>query len=372
MPIRILLIGGSYPPDRCGVGDYSHRLATALARHPDTLVSVLTTGNEAEIARAENVSVSRSIPDWSVHNARRLFHAIRRIRPDIVHVQYPTQGYRNGRLAWLIPLIARCCGARVVQTWHEGFNRRDLIGFLALALTPGRVVVVRKSYQQQFLPPYAFLVRLKRPVYINSAATLPKADLSQRELEAVRERYEVGARRLVVFFGFIHPLKQIEQLFELANPATDYIMVVGNADDDTSYLDRIKALTQSDSWRGCSRVTGFVDPSEAAAILAAADALVLPLKVGGGEWNTSILAGVLQGTFVLTTSRLTDGYDVETNVYYARIDDLDEMKQALGRYMSNKRVSAGRLDTFGWYSIADRHLDLYRSVLPSARDGDLS
>jgi hypothetical protein len=40
--MRILLISGSLPPMRCGVGDYTASLATALGRCDDTAVAVLT------------------------------------------------------------------------------------------------------------------------------------------------------------------------------------------------------------------------------------------------------------------------------------------------------------------------------------------
>lgn len=363
MGIRILLVTGSYIPDQCGVGDYTRQLAIALAAEPSVDVAVLTTGAARVPVVEDRVMVARIMPDWSLRHAGRLRRAIADLRPDVVHVQYPTQGYGTGGLPWLVPALARVTGARVVQTWHEGFNRRDLARFLPMALTPGRTVVVRKEYLRQFLPPFGLLARLRRPAYISSAATLPRAEPAVTA--QVRERYRVGERRLLVFFGFLHPLKQVEQVFAIADPTTDHILIVGNAGDQAAYLARIEALATGEPWAGHAEVAGFVEPADAAAILAAADAVVLPLKVGGGEWNTSILAGILQQTFVLTTSTLATGYDAETNVYYANIDDLADMRYALATYSGRKRLAADGEGVFGWAAVAARHLSLYRSLSPA-------
>ncbi len=337
---------------------------------PGTAVGVLTSGQTHAEAQEDGVVIYRSIPDWSLRSTGALWRAIRSFRPDIVHVQYPTQGYQAGMLPWLVPAISRHCGARVVQTWHESFNRRDLLKFLVQALIPSRIVVVRKAYRVQFRPPFGLLASLKHPVYINSASTLPTIRLSSSQLDSLQDRYQIGDRRLIVYFGFIHPLKRIEWLFDIANPATDYVMIIGASDGQADYLASIEELTLTDRWSGRSRVVGFIDPAEAAGLLQAADALVLPLQAGGGEWNTSILAGIQQGTFVLTTSTTASGYCPKTNVYSAKIDGKVEMKQALEKYAGTKRVVDEGADEFGWASIAGRHLDLYRSMLSSNAETD--
>ncbi len=362
--MRILLVTGSYPPGRCGVGDYSQQLATALAPVlvgvPGAGVAVLTTGTTDGAVDEAGVAVSRAMPDWRLRRIARLIRALRRIRPDIVHVQYPTQGYGSGKLIWFIPLLARCLGARVVQTWHEGFDH-DLLKFLLLAIAPGRVVVVREAFLRQFGRAFGFVAGLRRLSYINGAATLPAADPSPAERAAIRARYGVGDRRLLMFFGFIYPAKQVEQLFAIADPDRDHILIVGDAGGQDDYLATITALTQGDCWSGRAQVIGFADRAEAAAIMATADALILPFRAGGGVWNTSILAGILQRVFVLTTATTAGGYDADTNVHYAAIDDLAGMKRALDTHAGTKRRVEGD-DAFGWRSIAARHHALYASM----------
>jgi glycosyltransferase involved in cell wall biosynthesis len=367
LPVRVLLVTGSYPPDRSGVGDYTRVLAKALAGQPETQVTVLTTGNSLEAIDDAGVAVFRSVPDWSMRHAGFLMRHLRRERPDIVHVQYPTLGFGYGLLAWLVPLIARYAGARVIQTWHEGFNHH-LRRFPLLALAPSRVVVVRKPFLRQFGRLFGFIAGLRRPLYINGGATLPKADLTPEQAAALRRRYGIGAKRPIVFFGFIHPSKHVELLFEIADADTDFILVVGSADGQEEYVAMLTALTQSPRWRNRSLIAGFADREEAAEIIDFADAIVLPLKTGGGEWNSSILAAIQQGTFVLTTSVFEHGYNADKNIYYSKIDDLDEMRHALKTYAGMRRVTSPyQNDIFHWPAIAARHIELYRSVLPRFR-----
>ena len=363
---RLMLVTGSYPADRCGVGDYTCQLASALARLPSTEVSVLTSGSGAVVREEAGVMVRRSIPDWSLASWRPLLRELRAVRPQVVHVQYPTQGYGKGALPWLVPALSRLLGARVVQTWHEGFSRRHLPGFLAMALTPGRTIVVRKAWLRHFLWPLSPVANWRRPSYIKSASTLPKSLLGASEVLALRLRLGADGRRLIVFFGFVHPAKRIELLFEVADPQTDHVLVIGNIGDQTAYAKRLEALASEARWRGHARIGGFVDRHEAADILKAADAIVLPLEAGGGEWNTAILAGVMQGTFVLTTSATVQGYDPQMNIYYAPIDDVAQMREALQAHAGRRRqIDPNQEYPDDWGSIARSHLALYGEMLAS-------
>ena len=372
-----MFVTGSYPPDKCGVGDYTLQLADALAGLQGTQVSVLTSCGYSSLKHDKAVVVRRSLPNWSLRSLLILIGEFRREQPDIVHVQYPTQGYGSAGLPWLVPFLAWLSGGRVVQTWHEGFRRSDFLKFLSMALIPGRTVVVRKVWSRQFRFPFDLIARRRQPIFINSASTLPRSHLDAEGVQKLRLRYAAEGRRLIVFFGFIHPLKRIELLFQIADPFTDHLIVIGNPGENSEYAARLEALAQDTKWRGHANIVGFIERDEAADILKAADALVLPLKAGGGEWNTAILAGIEQGTFVLTTSTSVTGYDPETNTYYAPVDGLSDMQQALKIYSGRKRLGAAQKgDVFDWSAIAARPLQLYQTLeghraalhLPSEKD----
>jgi len=72
---------------------------------------------------------------------------------------------------------------------------------------------------------------------------------------------------------------------------------------------------------------------------------------------------VLQGAFLITTSVMQNGYDAKRNVYYAGVDNVQEMKSALGDYAGRRRAYDHDVDRDEWGQIAAEHHSLYESLL---------
>src|SRR5690606_8148761 len=123
--MRVLLVTGSFPPMRCGVGDYSYNLAETLADDPKIHVGVLTSITGGEMDKTDGIEIFPVTESWSLSEALKIIKIIWHWSPDIVHVQYPTQGYGKGLLPWVLPIISFLMGKKVVQTWHEGYSRRN-------------------------------------------------------------------------------------------------------------------------------------------------------------------------------------------------------------------------------------------------------
>jgi len=144
---RVALITGSFPLEICGVGDYSARLAEHLAPWCD--VHVITSWGEGEKNGAGGPTVHRVMNSWSLRKVPFLVSLIRKIAPDVIHIQYPTRGYGAGTLPYLVPLLGWLMGKPSVQTWHE---RPELRRFLLNALPSDDVVVVEEDLPAH-LPP---------------------------------------------------------------------------------------------------------------------------------------------------------------------------------------------------------------------------
>lgn len=367
--MNILIVTGSFPPLMCGVGDYTMGLALSLSNEPNVKVSVLTSKSVGHVEPTGKLVVRPCVRSWSLSEAFRVFSMIRKEAPDVVHIQYPTQGYA-GRLPNLIPLLSKLAGAAVVQTWHEPMRVRDL---LLRRLVPSEILVVRANFRS-LLPPLARLIlRRKNLHYISGASSLPIASLSATESQALRHRYLRGQRRLVVFFGFIYAHKGVDQLFDIADPNTDHIVIAGNFGQEHEY--RARLLDRAEGrWAGRVTFTGFLSPKDAADLLSISDAVVLPFRKGGGDWNSSIRGATANGAYVITTSADRTDYDAVHNVAYAKVDDIDGMRCALD--LSDVRRGAGVKDeSVGWATVATSHMEIYRGQRPKAgtdKDGHLT
>jgi len=357
-----MVITGSFPPQKCGVGDYTFSLTQELSGISDIKVGILTSAGQDPVSVSDGAEIFPIIKKWSFFEITKLIKFIRHWSPDIVHIQYPTQGYRQRLLSDLLPLICYLMGSKIVQTWHEGYGWLRTPQFLMKALIPSTLIVVRPQYRE-YLPPFMrwFLGRRKLQ-YIPNASSVPKASLSYDERIELRKQSLQGQKRLIVFFGFVYPKKGVTLIFDIADPNSDHIVIAGQIDQAGAYRDEVLRRCTSEPWLGKVTITGFISVESASRLLSVADAVILPFRTGGGEWNTSIHSAALQGTFVLTTSQLKNGYDPLHNIYYSKIDDVLSMKGALNIYAGVKINNRIKIDD-EWKKMAAEHYVIYKSIL---------
>jgi glycosyltransferase involved in cell wall biosynthesis len=367
--VRVLLVSGSLAPLPCGVGDYTLCLAHALAATPGVEVGVLTSRGAA-LDDTEAVHVFPLMRRWGLAELRTLRSVIVEWAPDILHVQYPTQGYGYGLLAPLVPIIASGLGVKVVRTWHEVPSLLGVPNFLLEALAPGPYIVVRPGFLQRLQPFLRPLLANRAGGYVMGASSIPRSVASETQRRALRKRLLGGKRRLIVFFGFLYPFKRVELLFEIANPVSDRIVIAGEAGVDRRYCESLEQLANEEPWRDSVTMTGFLSNEDTADLLAAADAVVLPFRKGGGVWNSSIHAAVIQGSAVITTSREAPGPDERRNIYFASPDRVPEMRAALDRLAGRRRSFDPDIDRDEWLRIAEQHLALYKARSNARHLGD--
>ena len=145
--MRLLMITGTFPPMRCGVGEYTETLVRSLTRQPGVEVGVLTDREASVREPGDPFRVFPVIEEWRAAEFSKVASVVREFRPDLVHIQYPTLAYRNW-LPWLLPLRLQWLGLPVVQTWHERYFAYGWAK-LAMAAARGGIIVVRPGYLSQ-------------------------------------------------------------------------------------------------------------------------------------------------------------------------------------------------------------------------------
>jgi glycosyltransferase involved in cell wall biosynthesis len=367
-PIRVLLVSGSYPPMHCGVGDYTERLAIAFTRHTSLDVRVLTSATSAPQRPANRDPVRRIISTWHVKGMHHIAAAMRRISPDIVHLQFPTQGYKVLNGPALIPCLARTLlRVPVVVTCHEYLDMpkplsKQACYLYAMAACASAIVVVRPDYAARISGPMKRVLGKTPLRFIANTSAIPTVVLSPEERNVVREELGCGTRKLIVYFGFSYPHKGVDLLFRIADPARHHVVLIGDLSPSDSYHAHLLELAGSAQWKGHATVTGFLDVNSVARLLAAADAAVFPFRNGGGIWNSSLHAAANQGTFVLTTSAEKNGYDADANIYFAPLDGVAVMRNALSQYEGTRREAKTAVED-PWLATVRAHEELYLSLL---------
>jgi len=358
--MRILFIAGSYPPQKCGVGDYTKHLAGALSKQVGVRVAVLADEEVAHARHDPQVDVFPVVKGWRVSDVPRIVKVLKEWKPDIVHIQYPTQGFYGRKiLPYDLPLIVKGCGKKVVQTWHESFPPHRTSLFMN-CLATSRMVVIKPDFTSTMSPCFRILIPSKEFRCIPNASTIPRAMLADAHRSSIRDRISGNSISLLAFFGFVYPHKGVEHLFQIAAPERHHIVLIGDLNPSDPYHRKIFDLIHGERWAGHATVTGFLPEKEVGEMLCAADAAVFPFTHGAEIWNTSIQAAVAQGTFVLTTSKKKQGYDEQANIYYAAPGNYEEMRIALDRHIGRRNPNPPRYD---WEEIASAHLDLYKKIL---------
>jgi glycosyltransferase involved in cell wall biosynthesis len=362
--MRILVITGSFPPMRCGVGDYTHRLVESLSLNPDNKLAVLTSFEVG--GENESYSIFPIIKKWSISEVFTYINCLKRWQPDVVHIQFPTQGYGTGFLPWFIPLINFFCRIKTVQTWHEGYKFKFFMLVLLKAMVSSTLIFVRKNYVKNNLGIiFRWLIRGKENFYIPSSSVMPVANLTEREFHKIKEFYLGKQNRLIVFFGFVYPIKGVDLLFSIANPEIDQIVIAGNIDYESNYSKKIFSVAKSEVWSEKVTITGHLPAIKVSQLLAVADAVILPFRNGGGDWNTSLQGAIANNSFVITTSNSTHGYDASKKTYFSEIDNIDEMNTALEKFCANPRkYSRSKIyEVNQWELIANKHEIIYKHTL---------
>lgn len=352
--MRVLLISGTFPPDRCGVGDYTKHLAENLARGGGDEIAVLT-GNAAAASDDPAVTIFCSTDGViCLRDARRV---IRQFKPGIVHIQYPTA---RAISRWIPAFTGRVQRVPVIQTWHEHFSECGQLGPLNVLGLRG-LIHVREDLPER-LPHW-----LKRSigdtelVFIPNGCTIPGARVPPADRESVK-RMISGGKPIVAYFGFAHPNKDVHRLFEIADPALHHLLLVCELNESHAYQRRVLELIQSNRWREHTTVSGFVPPTEVSRLLACSDAIVFPFSRGVGRWHTSLKAALASGTFVVGTTLdpAQVGYSSDHNLCLVPCGDLGALKQALATYLGRRREP----DTSNeWIEIAEAHRQIYARLL---------
>lgn len=388
---KVALIAGTYSPDRCGVAHYTARLRSQLSI--DTIV--LTT---FEVAK-DDPTVFGVVNDWSIKSLPALVQAIHRSQADLLHIQHAAGTYRFDRAIFLLPLLLRATGwckpivttvheygwwewepkwfpSRLLEDlkqWgqrHQWWDRED--GFL---LTQSAAIITTNEQAEKVI--------VDRLSGANVHRIPIGANIEVVECENAREKLldQCGWSRGVIaiaFFGFLHPVKGLETLLTAFHnvvkqqPQARLVLIGGveslalRGEDAERYWTKLESMICDLQLTDKVHMTGYVPSDVASVYLSGADIGVLPFNHGVTLKSGSLLALMAHRLPVIATG-------TEPTVKQIPPRDSDALTQALFELiqdpMERDRLSQQGFEfvqQFDWKSIAQSHLEIYRSVLPYA------
>jgi glycosyltransferase involved in cell wall biosynthesis len=337
--MKIVLITGSYPPDICGVADYTERLAEALE------------GAGAEVA----VFTGKQ---WNLANAALLNREIGGIRADVLHMQYPATGYGWHLGPQILSLLRP-----IVMTIHECSQAHFL---RRLSLYPFAVrapqVIFTNQYEQEYCQRFAPWIKGRSTVIPIGSNVPPGPDTISRRPNAVTN------------FGLIRPQKGLEQMMEMARLFNERanglrVRIVGTV--LPGYEDYFARLRREADGLPVEWVTGLNGASLSSA-LAETEVAYLPYPDGTSERRSSLIAMLANKAAIITTRGPHTPPAMEAAVQFAN-SPLEAVTLAEGMfdnpdYLVARQLSAAEYAVkFSWDSIAAEHMAIYERLTARKR-----
>jgi glycosyltransferase involved in cell wall biosynthesis len=305
-PMKVALVTGSYPPQPCGVGDYSERLVQELHR-VGVVIEVVTT---ASPERPETPFIKYQLDDWRLANWRRAVRWMSSQAYDVVHVQYPARfyGYRPGLALLTSVLKSGLPGTPIVVTFHE-FRISHILRKLTVAAIASRVdavIVTAESERKAYARWMPWVSR--RTHVVPLATTIPVQTVSPEERKLIRKSLGVEEQDVVIgYFGFLHPNKGTEEILRsfaivhALRPSAKLMMICLFDPAKNEYHQRIQELVRELKMERAVTWTGFLPNSDLSRHLASADIGLFPFAEGVSLRRLSFMTAMAHGLSTVTT-----------------------------------------------------------------------
>jgi glycosyltransferase involved in cell wall biosynthesis len=268
--MRVAFVSPSFPPDLCGVGSYTARLSAALSEG-GVETSVLTSINT----------------DFHPLKIASIYARLKKDRPDILHLQFPTQNKLSSIEALLLFRTAKSLGIKTVITIHEHepfYSKPSQLRNKLLAKSADRVVV-NNLQSHSLLETKAF-----KSIVIHNGPTIENADgPSNRSDETV-----------LTFFGFIAPhkrtLETLSAIKDLDFSDSVSVCIIGSFNPLDSYHILVKDLLgPKDKW------LSDLSDTEVANEIKKSTLAILPFEHGVSEKNSTVISMLHLGVPVITS-----------------------------------------------------------------------
>ena len=412
---RVAMVAGTYRPERDGVAHYVLRVREALLEHGISSV-VLTTREAAREARDGEV---RGVTGgWGPADLPALVRGIReavRGGADLVHVQHAAGTYGFKRAVFFLPPLLRAAGVRVpivttvheyawweweppgvppalleaAKTWGQRrglWDRED--GFL-LTGSDGLITTNAPAENaiKERLPRLAG--RLRRIPLVANVDVAP-VDVEEARREA-RSRFGWPPDvEVVAYFGFLHPVKGIENLLKAharvleARPGTK-LLLIGGAESlalpgqkASSYRGELRALVGKLGLVDAVAMTGYVAEDEASLLLSGSDIGALTFNQGVTLKSGTLLALLGHGLPTVVTRSDPPEPDLSSGEISRVVERRDV--PGIARAISGLLADAGErqrlaengrayVRNLSWSASAQRHGEVYEKVLKDKENG---
>jgi len=362
---KIVMVTGSYPPARCGVGDYTSHICGIMASMGAD-ITVITSSFHSIKKTFSPVKVLPVISSWHNFNSKNILKTITDEKPSVVHFQYPNLEYKKNLSFNFLPGMIKKAdpSIKIVQTFHEPIKELSILGRIRFMINmrhaDGLIFVEKENYNT--LPFYLKnCIKNKSVSFIPIGSNIPAVKRDLQLKKKIFNKLKIDTRlKLITTFGFITPVKGYESLLEVYDPKKEFWVHIGTKDKKEPYYGHFLKLAKAQSKLDNIYFTGELPAKQAAVFLASSDACVFPFKEGATPRHGTFLAAAAQGGYVIASHAVKRGYFKEYNIYYIEPQNQKELRRAMDFKSTVKKTSLPLVPS--WEKITKKHISFYREI----------
>lgn len=375
--MKVLVVCGSYPPIKCGVGDYANILYSKMAEKVDiTVLTSKTVSND----NMRGIKILNVVEKWKGFGLIRfILRLIKKEKYDLVHFQFPTSEYVSNSIAFYVflPLILRLKRIKVIYTIHEYSDNRWISKVLrkpAIYMS-NRIVVVEDRFKFDIFK-HNKLINKNKIEVVHIGPNIPHSSLSCEESEELRslvlENRQNQITRIVSYFGFINLSKRLDVLLNAfaelkkENRLLTLLLIIGEFNSDKcppEYFKELQRIIDDNHLKENIYVTNFVEAEHVGDYFKISDAAILLFKNGASVRNGSLLAAQQEGLSIITTKPINNLDYFKTEQFKLVENEVDQVKSALLDLQNNPVQKYEAYGMSRWDDIVEQHLKIYLDVL---------
>lgn len=386
--LQVLMITATFPPDVCGVGDYTAQLERAL-RQCGVRVDVVTSyrpGSPADGTGQGSIPVNRIIRQWNLRSVMTLVDQIKTGGYHCVHIQYAPNFYGPMSFAVnLVPWLLAGSGCRTIVTFHEiyaprlkGFKNRllalyDHIRDTVLLAGSSAAILTVPNRLDRLGKWFPWLRSRLRAIPVGTGVQVTPMTADKRNTE--RARFGLDPDDFLIgSFGSMHVDRHYDTLFRVLRSMIERysqlrIVLIGAYQTDHAYYRFLKKWIADLNLEAYIIWTGYGTEEEISRWLAMLDLYVMTDVRGASGRKSSLITAIAHGLPVISTRGKDTPPEFVDNENTVLIDVDDEA--ALSHHIECLLHESGKRDRlregahrlfascYAWDSIAQKTIETY-------------
>jgi glycosyltransferase involved in cell wall biosynthesis len=364
--MKLALLTRRFPPECCGVGDYTARLAESWQQQGhEVTVFVASQGSPKSETRNQKESAAQKIHVERIRldagrDVGAAAQAIAAAKPEQVQLEYSNYGWSRWGFAFHVDALVRAlrknglpvtvalhefpleflqhplqAGISVVQRLH--FARLVQGANEVLTNTPERVRILRRWF------PW----RRERIRFRPNSSHIAVAASGEERRARLRAERAAGAALVVTTFGTYHRDKKFEAVIEAAGEVRRELplalWLLGDASPaQPTYMEMLRGRVRERGLEAAAWWSGRMDPTEISLCLAASDIFVLPQPDGHVTRSSAFMAAASHGLAVIAVRNAENQTDFAhgENVWLVEASRAEFFAQAIRQLAGDAALRA--------------------------------